>query len=81
MEAIERRVQAAVADEFGVPESVVTPRARLVDDLGADEFAKRELVVRLNDEFGIGISEADIETMSTIGEVVDCVRRRVPQTA
>lgn len=79
MESIEQRVRAAVSDELGVPQSEVTPQAHLVDDLGADEFSKRELAVRLTDEFKVDISEDDVETMATVGDLIDCVREFAPQ--
>jgi acyl carrier protein len=79
MQSIEQRVRAAVVDELGVTESEATPQAHLVDDLGADEFTRRELALRLNEEFGIRMSEEDIEMAATVADLIDRVRALAPQ--
>lgn len=64
------RVKRIVIDRLGVEESEVTPEASFKDDLGADSLDVVELVMELEDEFDMEISDEDAEKISSVGEVV-----------
>src|SRR5437660_1326968 len=55
MEPVEGRVKKIIVDQLGVEEDLVTPEASFVDDLGADSLDTVELVMALEEEFGIEI--------------------------
>ena len=68
------RVKRIIIDRLGVDESEVTPEASFKDDLGADSLDVVELVMELEDEFNLEISDEDAEKITTVGEVVDYIK-------
>jgi acyl carrier protein len=70
MSDIYDRVKKIVIDRLGVEEAEVTAEASFKDDLGADSLDVVELVMELEDEFDLEISDEDAEKVTTVGEVV-----------
>ncbi|MEY3062196.1 MAG: Acyl carrier protein [Pseudomonadota bacterium] len=64
MSDIEARVKKIIAEQLGVEESQVTPEKAFVADLGADSLDTVELVMALEDEFGIEIPDEDAEKIT-----------------
>lgn len=64
------RVKNIVVDRLGVKEEDVTPQATFKDDLGADSLDVVELIMELEDEFDLEISDEDAEKISSVGDVV-----------
>ena len=64
------RVKKIVIDRLGVDEAEVTAEASFKYDLGADSLDVVELVMELEDEFDLEISDEDAEKVTTVGEVV-----------
>ncbi|MCY0869215.1 MAG: acyl carrier protein [Firmicutes bacterium] len=64
------RVKRIVVDRLGIEEAQVSPEASFKDDLGADSLDVVELVMELEDEFDLEISDEDAEKISTVGDVV-----------
>ncbi|GAX90400.1 acyl carrier protein [Effusibacillus lacus] len=64
------RVKKIIVDRLDVEESAVTLEASFKDDLGADSLDVVELVMELEDEFDMEISDEDAEKISTVGDVV-----------
>ncbi|CAM3354322.1 acyl carrier protein [Marinicrinis lubricantis] len=73
MADVMERVKRIVVDRLGVDESEVTLEASFKDDLGADSLDVVELVMELEDEFDLEISDEDAEKISTVGEVVNYI--------
>lgn len=67
------RVKKIIVDRLGVDESEVNLEASFKDDLGADSLDVVELVMELEDEFDIEISDEDAEKISKVGEVVSYI--------
>lgn len=63
------KVKQIIVEQLGVDESEVTPEAHFIDDLGADSLDTVELVMALEEEFGIEISDEDAEKIQTVGDV------------
>jgi len=59
-----------IASKLGKKVEDVTPKSRLIEDLGADSLDIVELLMMLEDEYGITIPDQDAMNMSTIGDVV-----------
>ena len=76
MSDVFERVKRIVVDRLGVDESEVTLDASFKDDLGADSLDVVELVMELEDEFDMEISDEDAEKISTVGEVVEYIKSR-----
>ena len=68
------RVKKIIVDRLGVDESEVTPEASFKDDLGADSLDVVELVMELEDEFELEISDEEAEKINTVGEVVEYIK-------
>ena len=71
MSSIEERVKKIVIEQLGVKEEEVTNSASFVDDLGADSLDTVELVMALEDEFGIEIPDDDAEKIQTVQAAID----------
>jgi len=66
--SIEQRVKQIIVEQLGVNESEVTPEAKFVDDLGADSLDLVELVMALEEEYNMEISDEDAEKIQTVGD-------------
>ena len=71
MSDIEARVKKIIAEQLGVEESQVTNEKSFVADLGADAPENKELVMALEDEFGIEIPDEDAEKITTVQNAID----------
>lgn len=76
-DTIEDRVKKVVADQFCIVASSVRNDAHLVTDLQADSLDSVELVMCIEDEFGIVIADSEAEMLSTVQSVIDHVRGKV----
>ena len=77
MSDIESRVKKIIAEQLGVEESQVTSEKAFVADLGADSLDTVELVMALEDEFGIEIPDEDAEKAKTVQNVVDYIDSKI----
>ena len=77
--SIEKRVKEIIVEQLGVNESEVTPEAKFVDDLGADSLDLVELVMALEEEYNMEISDEDAEKILTVGDVIEYIQSHVAQ--
>lgn len=63
--------------EFEIPADEVTPAARLVEDLDLDSVDAVTLAMRLEEETGLALSEAELKSLDTVASVVTLVHRRL----
>ena len=75
--AIEERVKKIIAEQLGVEDEEVNPESRFVEDLGADSLDTVELVMALEEEFGIEIPDKDAEKIATVQNAIDYISERV----
>jgi len=73
MDDLRDRVSRVVADQFHVEGNRITETARLDEDLGATSLDRVEVVMSLEDEFAIVISDDESARLETVGDVLDCV--------
>jgi len=70
------RVKQIIVDRLGVDESEVTLEASFKNDLNADSLDVVELVMELEDEFDMEISDEDAEKITTVGEAVKYIESK-----
>jgi len=75
MEPVADRVKKIIVDQLGVEEETVTPEASFVDDLGADSLDTVELVMALEEEFGIEIPDEDAEKIGRVKEAISYIEQ------
>lgn len=75
MPAVEEKVRQIIVDQLGVEPEDVTPAASFVDDLGADSLDRVELIMSLEETFGVEIPDEDAEKISTVKDAVDYIQK------
>ncbi len=70
------KVKEVIVDKLGVEEDKITMEASFVDDLGADSLDTVELIMELEEEFGIEIPDEDAENMTTVGSAVEYIDKK-----
>ncbi|HNZ36271.1 MAG: acyl carrier protein [Candidatus Marinimicrobia bacterium] len=65
------KVQEIVAEKLGIEKSKITMEASFIDDLGADSLDTVELIMKMEEDFGIEIPDEDAEKLKTVGDVVN----------
>jgi len=75
---LQGQVIAIIADQLDVAVENITEQASIIDDLGADSLAVVELVLALEERFGLSIPDEEAEKIRTVADVVTYIETRVP---
>ena len=70
---IDQRVKDIIVEQLGVKPDQVTPEAKFIEDLGADSLDTVELVMALEEEFGIEVPDEQAEKLQSVGDVIKYV--------
>lgn len=76
MADIEVKVKKIISEQLGVPEADVKPEASFVNDLGADSLDTVELVMALEEEFGVEIPDEDAEKIASVQNAIDYIKAK-----
>jgi len=76
MEVSQDKIRQIIADQLGVKKEEVTDNAKFVDDLGADSLDTVELVMALEEEFGVEIPDEDAEKLATVGDALRYIEEK-----
>lgn len=79
MSDIEERIKKIIAEQLMVEEEEITNEASFIDTLGADSLDTVEMIMEIEDEFGIEIPDEDAEKLLTVGEAIEYVKRKVEE--
>lgn len=74
--AVEDKIKDIIVEQLSVSAEEVVPEASFIDDLGADSLDIVELVMAIEEEFGLEISDDDAERIQNIGDVISYVEER-----
>ncbi|MBF8261034.1 MAG: Acyl carrier protein (ACP) [candidate division NC10 bacterium] len=74
VEGLEEKVKKIIVDQLGVDAAEVTPEASFIEDLGADSLDTVELVMALEEEFGIEIPDEEAEKIMTVKHAVEYIK-------
>ena len=78
-EEIFEKIKNIIIEQLQVSETAITEEASFIDDLGADSLDLVELIMALEEEFGIEIPDADAEKVVTVGDVVNYIKENVKE--
>ena len=70
------KVKAVILEQFMADEDAITMQTSFVDDLEADSLDLIELVMALEEEFGLSIEDQDVGDIKTVGDVVNYITER-----
>ena len=74
-EAVEEKVRGIIVSQLGVEESAVVNQAKFIEDLGADSLDIVELVMAMEEAFGIDIPDEEAENLRTVDDAVNFVKK------
>jgi len=77
MATVSERLKKIIVDQLGVDESEVVPNASFVEDLNADSLDLVELIMSLEEEFKVQISDEDAEKITTVQEAEDFIEEHL----
>ena len=69
------QIRSALANQFELDPETITMDTNLIDDLGADSLDVVELIMSLEDEYGIAISDEDAAQLYTVGRIVEYLEK------
>jgi len=75
--SVRERLKKIIVDQLGVDESEVVPNASFVEDLNADSLDLVELIMSLEEEFKMQISDEDAEKITTVQEAEDYIEEHL----
>jgi acyl carrier protein len=70
-------VKKIIVEQLGVEEDEVKPEAKFIDDLGADSLDTVELVMAMEEKFGIEIPDSDAEKISSVQDAIDYIESHI----
>ena len=70
---IDQKVKDIVVEQLGVNADQVVPEAKFIEDLGADSLDTVELIMALEEEFGIEVPDEEAEKLVSVGDIVSTV--------
>jgi acyl carrier protein len=79
MADIEEKVKKIICEQLNVSEEDVVSGASFVDDLGADSLDQVELIMAMEEEFNLSISDEDAEKIATVQNAIDYIKKAMGQ--
>ena len=76
-EEIFEKVKKIIVEQLGASDSAITLEASFIDDLGADSLDIVELIMAIEEEFGMEIPDSDAEKVATVGDVAEYIKDHV----
>ncbi|MBW2027669.1 MAG: acyl carrier protein [Deltaproteobacteria bacterium] len=77
MADVEEKVKKIICEQLDVAEEDVVPEASFVDDLGADSLDQVELIMAMEEEFDLSISDEEAEKIATVKDAIDFIKKAI----
>ncbi|MGQ9548486.1 MAG: acyl carrier protein [Roseiflexus sp.] len=74
---MESRLKKIVAEQLGVDESKIVPEARFTEDLNADSLDLVEMIMELEEAFGVEIPDEDAEKIITVQDALNYIEQKL----
>jgi acyl carrier protein len=71
----EAKIKEIIVEQLGVSADQVTPEAKMIEDLGADSLDAVELVMAIEEEFGIEVPDEEAEKLASVGDIIAYVQK------
>ncbi len=78
--SVEEKVIEIIAEKLNLSKEQIKPEASFVDDLGADSLDLVELVMAMEEEFGMEVPDEEAEKLRTVKDVIDYVKQKVGES-
>ena len=75
-EEVFEKVKGIIVEQLGVADTAVTMEASFIDDLGADSLDLFELVMSMEEEFGVEIPSEDLEKIATVNDIIEYLKNK-----
>jgi acyl carrier protein len=75
--SVDEKVKDIISEQLGVKKEEIKPESSFIDDLGADSLDTVEVVMALEEEFGIEIPDEDAEKITTVGDSVKYIEEKL----
>lgn len=79
MTELQQKISGIIAERLGIKESKIKPEANFVSDLGANSLDIVELIMELENSFGIIISDEEADRLNTVGDVFAYIEKKIGQ--
>ena len=81
MDELDLRIKKIMAKSFLVPLEKVTDDALLIDDLGADSLGVFEMIINIEDDFGVDIEDKEMLKLRTVGDAIRVIKPLLPENS
>ncbi len=75
LDNVEEKIKAIIVSQLGVDEGAVVPKAKFIEDLGADSLDIVELVMAMEEAFGVDIPDEEAENIRTVSDAINFVKK------
>ena len=77
MQDIEKKIKEVIADKLGKSVDEIKDEASFIEDLGADSLDIVDMIMKLEEEFGISIPDEDLDKIRTVKDAIDYIKSKV----
>lgn len=71
------KIKKILVEQLGVSEDKITMEANIVEDLEADSLSVMQIIMELEEEFGLTVEDEDVNSLRTVGEIVSYCEKKV----